>query len=450
MRDVAFLVLAGAMAAIASGAPGSDAPLVFMHVAVIDTAGGPTLPDRTVVIRGDRIASVSPSASTVVDKGARVVDGRGAYMIPGLWDMHVHLSWATSSALPALVANGVTGVRDLGSNLVELDDWRTRIAAGLLTGPTIYRAGPILNGKSFNKYQLVTGNPDETRGVARALKFAGVDFYKVHRRMDRESYFALIEEAKKQRLVVVGHIPMTVTPEEASDAGQASIEHTETLFEGTLSADLKDEAGLPDAIARFRAEKGGELFARFLRNGTRVTPTLTAYQSILLSIDPTAPPDPNSRYVAGSVKRQFADRMGKGTSEEVALTRRTFRELSEVVRQMRASGVALLAGTDLAGPRVPPGFTLHEELALLVENGLSPSEALRSATSAPAAFLKISADFGAIEPGKRADLVLLDADPLADIRNTRRIRAVVLNGKLLDRAALDRLLRESEELARKN
>ena len=431
----------------AAAVPEGDITLVLTHVAVVDPAGGPTQPDRTVIIRGGRIVRVEPSAGAAPEKSATVVDGRGKFLIPGLWDMHVHLSWATSGALPALVANGVTGVRDLGSNLAEIDDWRARIAAGVLVGPAIFRAGPILNGKSFNKYQLVTGNPDQTRGVARALKFAGVDLLKVHRRMERESYFALIEEAKAQGLPVVGHIPMTVSPEEASDAGQA-IEHTETLFEGTFAAGLKENADLSDAIARFRAENGEKLFARFVRNGTRVTPALAAYRSILLSIDPAASEDPNARYVAGSVKREFASRMGKGTPEEVAGTKRTLHELSEVVRQMRASGVTLMAGTDLAGPRVPPGFTLHEELALLVESGLSPVEALRSATTTPAAFLKASADYGSVEAGKRADLVLLDADPLADIRNTRKIRAVVLNGKLLDRASLDRLLREAEEQAK--
>ena len=443
-----LLVLAWAWTS-APAAPVGDPPLVLTHVAVIDPAGGPTQHDRTVVIRDGRILRVEPSAGVAPGKSAMVVDGSGKFLIPGLWDMHVHLSWATSSALPALVANGVTGVRDLGSNLAEIDEWRTRIAAGLMTGPAIYRAGPILNGKSFNKYQLVTGNPDQTRGVARALKFAGVDVLKVHRRMERESYFALVEEAKAQGLPVVGHIPMTVTPEEASDAGQG-IEHAETLFEGTFSAGLKEDAELPDAIARFRAADGERLFARFVRNGTRVTPALAAYRSILLSIDPATPPDPHGRYVAASVKKEFASRMGKGTPEEVAGTRRTLHELSEVVRQMRASGVTLMAATDLAGPLVPPGFTLHEELALLVESGLSPAEALRSATATPAAFLGASADYGSVEVGKRADLVLLDADPLADIRNTRRVRAVVVQGKLLDRTALDGLLREAEELAKKN
>ncbi|HEY3052243.1 MAG TPA: amidohydrolase, partial [Thermoanaerobaculia bacterium] len=218
------------------------ATLAITHVTVIDVASGNLRRDVTVVVRGDRIES----SGSAVPKDAQIVDGHGKFLIPGLWDMHVHLSWTKESALMLLVANGVTGVRDLGGKLSELDEWRTKIAAGLIIGPRIFRAGPILNGQKFNQFQMVPGNANETRGVVRALKEVGVDFIKVHRRMLRDSYFAAIDEAKKQGLPLVGHIPMTVTPEEASDAGQATIEHVATLFEGTFSAALNGRK-LPDA-----------------------------------------------------------------------------------------------------------------------------------------------------------------------------------------------------------
>jgi len=418
---------------------------------VIDTAGGPSRTDRTVWIRDGRIAGIeasdSRSGSTRPSAGAQVLDGRGKFLIPGLWDMHVHLSWTTSSALPLLIANGVTGVRDMGGRLSELDEWRTKIAAGLLTGPRIVRAGPILNGQKFNTYQMVTGNPDETRGVARALKEIGVDFLKVHRRMPRDSYFALIDEAKRLELAVVGHIPMTVTPEEASDAGQATLEHTETLFEGTFAAGLKDTP-LPDAIRQFRVDGAERLFARFVRNHTLYTPTLVAYRSIIDFYDPPSPPDPRSRYVALSL-REEARKSKPVTAEELAGMKKTFAELREVVRQLHRSGVTLLAGTDVAGARVP-GFLLHDELALLVDAGLTPLEALATATRNPATLLKITKDYGSVETGMIADLVLLDDNPLDDIRNTQRIHAVILDGKLLRRSDLDRLLREAEKLASQN
>jgi imidazolonepropionase-like amidohydrolase len=209
--------------------------IAIRGVTVVDVKSGQARRDVNVLVRDGRIVSVdSGAAGFSPPANAAVVDGRGKFLIPGLWDMHVHLSWTTSSALPLLIANGVTSVRDLGGSLPELDAWRTRIEDGALVGPRIVRVGPILNGQSFNKYQLVPGNPDQTRGVARGLKAAGVDALKVHRRMERESYFALIDEARTLGLRVVGHVPMTVTPEEASNAGQQTIEHVATLFEGTF------------------------------------------------------------------------------------------------------------------------------------------------------------------------------------------------------------------------
>jgi imidazolonepropionase-like amidohydrolase len=443
--------------------PATPKALAITHVTVVDTMGGPAQQDVTVVIRNRRIASIEKTGSTSVPKDAQQVDGRGKFLIPGLWDMHVHLSWSTSSALPALVANGVTGVRDMGGRLSEIDEWRMKIAAGLLVGPRIIRAGPMLNGQKFNSYQMVPGNPDETRGVVRALKEVGVDFIKVHRRLPKDSYFAAIDEAKRQGLQLVGHIPMTVTPEEASNAGQATIEHTETLFEGTFSAGLK-EGQLPAAIRRFRSEasekgdplslgegrgQGKKLFAQFVKNGTVVTPTLATWRFTIQSLDPSTPEDPRSRYVALSLRKE-AQKGAKSVSPEMlAGMKETFAELREVVRQMNRSRVTLMAGTDTAGPRIP-GFGLHDELAILAEVGLTPLQVLQAATLIPARLMKNTSDFGTVETGKIADLVLLDADPLDDIRNTQRISAVVIGGKLLLRADLDELLREAERLASKN
>ncbi len=408
--------------------------LAITHVTIIDTTGGPPQSDMTVVIRDGRIATIDKNAPP---KGAQLFDGRGKFLIPGLWDMHVHLSWTTSSALPILVANGVTSVRDLGGRLGEIDEWRTKIAAGLIVGPRIVRAGPILNGQKFNQYQMVVGTPDETRGVVRALKQVEVDFLKTHRRTPRDSYFALIDEAKKQGLSVVGHIPMTVTPEEASDAGQVTIEHTETLFEGTFAAALKGEK-VPDAIRRWRAEEAEKLFARFVKNHTTVTPTLVPYRSIIDA-------DLRTRYVARSLRKPAPPI----SAEEQAGFKQTFAEFIEVVRQMNRAGVSLMAGTDIAGPRVP-GFTLHDELALLVDAGLTPLQALQAATLTPARILKKESDLGSIENGKIADLLLLDANPLDDIHNTQKIAAVIIGGKLLRRSDLDALLRKGEELAARN
>lgn len=297
-----------------------------------------------MLLRDGRVISVEPADRTAIARDARVFDGRGKFLIPGLWDMHVHLSWTKASSLPVLLANGVTGVRDMGGRLPEIDDWRSEIAAGLIAGPRIFRAGPILNGKSFNPFQMVPGNPDESRGVVRALKQVGVDFIKVHRRIPRDSYFAIVDEARKQGLPIVGHIPITVTPEEASDAGQATIEHTETLFEGTFSAAMKNP-DLTGAIRQFRSDAAGKLFARFAVNKTVVDPTLVAYHSVLVSSDPSAPPDPRARYVAQSFKdeaRKWAERL----SDEAAYSQ-TFAEYpGRAARPKDLAGNGTLAGPE--------------------------------------------------------------------------------------------------------
>ena len=448
---MAFFVLVlgpGIGHASAATDPQSPAPppLAITHVSIIDTEGDSTRRDRTVVIRNGRIDRIDP-ATAPPPKGARVLEGRGKFLIPGLWDMHVHLSYVREGALPVLLANGVTGVRDMGSDLSEIDRWRAEIGAGVRAGPRIVRAGPMLNGQSFNRYQLVTGGPEQARGIVRALKQAGVDFIKVHRRVPRDDYFAIVDEARKQGLRVVGHIPMTVRPEEASDAGQL-IEHEETLFEGTFSAGLSPEA-LPDSIHRFLAGPAADtLVAHFVRNQTSLTSTLITWRYAIRFSEDTTRLDPRIQYVPRSMREALRKRM-RISAADLPAQNRVVADYGNLVARLNRAGVTLLAGTDIPGGLFP-GFSLHDELAALVEAGLAPIEALRTATSNPARVLGKEADVGTIAQGKNADLVLLDANPLDDVRNTRRIAAVIFGGKLYRRADLDSLLRMGAELADKN
>ncbi|MGH8245513.1 MAG: amidohydrolase family protein, partial [Gammaproteobacteria bacterium] len=231
MKILFAMVLAG-IASAAVAAVAED--LAITNVTVIDGTGAPAQPAMTVLVSGNKITAVAKAGTIALPRAARVVDGSRQFLIPGLWDMHVHVSWTKASALPALVANGVTGVRDMGGIQREIDEWKTKVQNGLLTGPRIYRAGPTVNGKEFAYHQTAATTEAEARAVVRALHKTGVDFIKIHRALPREAYFGLAEESKKVGLAFAGHIPRTVSPEEASDAGQASFEHTETLFEGTF------------------------------------------------------------------------------------------------------------------------------------------------------------------------------------------------------------------------
>lgn len=425
--------------------------LAVVNASIVDVGAGTVAPEMTVLIDGGTIASIGASKTTPVPPGVQTIDGRGQFVIPGLWDMHVHLSYARSNALLTLAATGVTTVRDVGSDLSEIDRWRGRIEAGALVGPSIIRAGPILNGREFNRYQLAITNAGDAKATVRALQKAGVDLIKVHRQTGREAYFAAIEEAKRLGLPLIGHVPVTITPAEASNAGQTMIEHAQTLFEGTFAAGLTRGADVPAAIRAWRSSPAAEaLFATLVRNNTMVDPTLSTEVHATRWLEHR--PDPHDQYLAASGVRE-TEEMYKGQRENAAQQaagrKLLLVELIAVVGQMHRAGVRIVTGTDMSAGIVHPGFSLHEELELLVQAGLTPADALRAATINPAR-LYPRTNAGEIAVGRRADLILIDTNPLDDIRNTQRIRSVILRGRAFDRKALDALLAESAALARIN
>ncbi len=278
----------------------------------------------------------------------------------------------------------------------------------------------------------------EARASVRALQKAGVDFIKVHRALGREAYFAIADECARVGIPFAGHVPQAISPQQASRAHQASIEHVETLFD-----------------SNFRMDAAADLFAQFDRDGTWITPTLIAFQSDTNLAELTLSPsngfaDSRSRYVAKSVKDRTAEQMQREgpsiTREWIAERKRQFEDFLKLAGLMGKDQVRILAGTDLASSVVYPGFSLHDELGLLVDGGLTPMQALQSATKSPAAFLKLP-EYGTVEVGKVADIVLLDADPLEDIRNTQKIRSVFFGGNHYGRESLDGLLADSARQA---
>ena len=347
-RVVASLFAALTVAASAQPPDAGSRPLVITHVTVIDTVGGTAVPDAAVLIREGRIVSVDKNGP--VPPGAEIVDGRGKFLMPGLWDMHVHLSYARASALPLLVANGVTGVRDMGSDLAEIDRWRAEIAANIRVGPSIVRAGPILNAREFNTYQLAIANAADARMAVRTLKKVGVDVIKTHRQTSRDAYFAAADEAKTLGLPFSGHIPVTVSPADAADAGAASIEHVLTLFEGTFATEHAGQ-DLAAEIARWRkTAEAGALFAKFARNGTALDATLVTL-TYLVDVMESGKPDPNTRYIAASARRSGDQQLADARRDPKTFVQERKpldAEFQAVTGLMHRAGVSVVTGTDAA------------------------------------------------------------------------------------------------------
>jgi hypothetical protein len=415
----------------------SPADLAITHVSVADGTGAPLQQDMTVVIHGSRITAVGPSIATLMPAGARVLDGSGRYLIPGLWDMHVHLTVAGRSSVSLFPVNGVTGVRDMGGDLATIDTLRAEIARGALLGPRIYRAGPFLDGPKKNAlYRVTLRSADDARHAVDSLKQLGVDFIKIHNRVPRDAYFALLAEARSQNLRVAGHLPRGISPNEAALAGQASIEHTESLLEGVHFADSTSQKHTSrEDFALLSGSAADSLFAVFKRCGTSIDPTLIEYYVFAHIGDTLVTKDARLKYTSPELRAYWNRFFPVDTAETIAATagrREYLRRFMGLVYAMHNAGIPILTGTDVGAPDVYPGFSLHDELALLVEAGMPPADVLRAATSGAASFLGVSDSVGTVQPGQLADLVLIDGNPLVDIRNAQRIRTVIVNGRVLD------------------
>jgi len=426
----------------------------------------------TVVVENGRIALVAPSATVSIASGTRIVDGTGKFLIPGLADMHVHLTGAGEPdgsrrfLLPLLLANGITTVRDMGGYLESLAPLRREIREGKRDAPQIFFAGPYLDGSSpsFQPSLVVNTAEDADKDVG-DLVGRGVDFIKVQSILSRDAYFAIAAACKREHISFVGHVPDRVTAAEASDAGQRSIEH----LTGVLRACSRNEKRLMREqfyrphhqqtsaqlearrlnwqrdLLRTQSEKfTSALIEEFAHNQTWQAPTLITLRNVAFATpELNLPADPRIQFVPRHLLDSWKSERAKqlqASPDEFAIRRATLDRSMAIVGKMNAAGVHVLAGSDTAAPFIFPGSSLHEELVLLVQAGLSPMQALRAATRSPAEFLGKLEEQGTIELGKSADLVLLDANPLDDIRNTLRIRAVILRGKLFDRAGLDKLL----------
>lgn len=435
--------------------------LVLRNVNVVDVQKGELLLQQTVVIKDGRITSLQKDVR--IEKGDCVVNGSGKYLIPGLWDMHIHAltdkryTWV----FPLLIANGVTGIREMGHNLKmeDVNQLALDVLNGKMAGPRFGAiTASILDGPGtkLNVAVPVT-TEEEGRQWVRRFKQQGVGFIKPYNLLSREAYLAIVDECKKQNLPFAGHVPFSMTATEVAELGQRSIEHhTDVLLscatnEAELRKDLLDSLRLQPAgllptlevraAATYDPQKAKRLYARFKKNGTWLCPTL-----VLSSRSAQTPAeresDSNLLYVPATMRTswrvQAALQLQRVPMAEDRKLRAGMRQ--QATTDMIKQGVALLAGTDAPNPYIYPGFSLHDELALLVEAGLSPAAVLKMATFDAVRFLGKEKELGLIKKGMLADLVLLNANPLQDIVNTKKIYAVIANGRLFTRSDLDRLL----------
>jgi imidazolonepropionase-like amidohydrolase len=458
-RDLApilrALIAAQLACALALAKPAAaQSTLAITNVTVISMADSAPLRGHTVIVRDGIIEQVGPSGTVRVPVGSLVVDGTGKFVIPGLFDMHVHTSKTRASALGLQVVHGITTARDQGSEHAEVLRWRREVNAGTRIGPRLIIAGPYLESRNniermrrdppesrvepFERARIGVGSPADAERIVDSLAKLEIDHLKVRTIQNRETYIALGRAARARGLKLTGHA-VSPSPAALLEAGQAGVEHPFLLHPDSL----------PDST---RMSFWRELAAR----DVGVVPTLVVFrESVLrpqsyydsLVTDSTARVHPLRPYLSKFLVLDWREQAG----EQSPARRKFFQDIWPTVvrhvREMREAGVRLMAGSDLAVLNIFPGLSLHQELEFFVDTiGMSPREALASATREPAEWLGILDKVGTIEVGKEADMLLLHADPLADISNTRCIDAVVLRGKLLDRKELDALLERTRAM----
>ncbi|WP_129780699.1 amidohydrolase family protein [Peristeroidobacter soli] len=468
--------------------------LALEHVTVVDVQAGRLLPDQTVVWQRSRIMAAGPSKGVAVPPGAQRVDGKGRFVMPGLWDMHVHVGTPEAAAdeltLPMFIAHGVTAVRDMSDYIAGPDyrysgamttkRWDAEARAGLRVGPRVVStASLVVDGPGLIRRRpqlpafLGAGTPEEARELVRYIvDQTAVDTIKVYSGIPRASFFALMDEARLRGITVVGHKPLAVDFIEAVNAGQRSIEHAREILLDSFpgAAELQRDFEARQAPAGERDQPPAMLkkivrehdpkmlqaiFAALKEHDAYYVPThLTRrFDWLAVADDRRMLNDPRLQLIhPTAVTRAMKDveqtRARASGPEDAAAYKAFFDKGLEVTRLAYRAGVNVMAGTDTGDSFCFPGSALLEELELMASSGLSPAEVLRAATITPARYANRSNDFGAVAAGRVADLLVLDGDPLSDIRNVQATRMVVFNGRLFDRAALDRILTDVAAKAR--
>jgi len=460
-----LIVVAASLIGVTAHAQ-SPADLLIRHATIVDVEHARLIADQALATAGDRILAVGPDAEIAKAwKASKTVDAGKRFLIPGLWDMHVHFGGGidlieeNKALLPLYVAHGITTIRDCSGDLPEqVLAWRREIASGALFGPTLLSSGPKIEGiKPVWKGTLETGSEADVDAAIAKLKALDVDFVKItDSTLKPELFLYAVRKARAAGLRTSGHIPLGITVRQALDAGLSSIEH----IDYAVRAGVRDEAAIEAAFAAGsidRAEASKQLdagfdpataksaYEYFKQKGIAVTPTLNGSRILAWLDRDKHENDEYLAYVGPKLRATYdwrIQRAAQADAAAIAARHARFERAASVLKMLQQAGVTIMAGTDAGflNSFNYPGIGLHDELSLFVANGLTPPQALSSATRAgPGWFGKLDR-YGAIGKDKAADMVLLDRNPLQDIEATRAIHAVILRGTVHDRSALDAML----------
>jgi len=472
LKAISFIGLVFLVLNLSCKKPELHGDLIITNTNIIDTKTGDVLYNRDVVILLDSIAHIEENSASTIYISDKIVDGTDKFLIPGLWDMHTHTWWGYKDFFPLLLANGVTGIREMFGNLEEIARIKREIQNGKLLGPEIVSAGPIVDGDPPAwPSSDVASTPEEGREIVRQQKAGGADFIKVYNRLERDVYFAIADECNNQNIPFSGHIPIRISLVEALLAGHGTIEHfygiTDycsskseyllALYNKEITNDSLIGPGtyynrIEFEITTYDPAKESSLIKLMGENNAWVCPTMVVHKGFQRNLDPDYRTDERLKYMpsytTGSWKITKDSVPSARDLSNLELEIEWYELFPPLIKPLSQNGTNFLAGTDYPNPYTFAGFSIHEEMEIFVdEAGLTPLEALRTATLNPAKFLKSEETKGSVEVGKEADLVLLSANPLEQISNTKKITGVVLKGKY---NSADSLNEAMEEIARKN
>jgi imidazolonepropionase-like amidohydrolase len=424
--------------------------VAFVGVNVVPMDSERVEMNQTVIVREGRIAKLGPSPRIEIPENAFVIDGAGKYLMPGLADMHVHLAGEFPEMLSLYLANGVTTVRNMWGS-PDILKWRQRIEEGSLLGPRIYTTGPVIDGDPPCRVGMtVITRPEEVEAEVAAEKAAGYDAIKVYSNLSPEVYEAVLSSASRHQMPVYGHTPTRVGLANPLDRGQKSFEHMNDFLYALLPDHSPERAEVVEAFAdcaHFSPRKTfGQPFmhanpdrieplaARVAKTGAWICPTVVVTQKMASSADEFTELEkkPSMRYVPPAVKYGWwAKMVGVLTSDQgdPAGMKEGVHIMLKAVNALHESGAHLLIGTDTFNPFVLPGFSTHEELENFVTAGLSPFDAIAAATRDAAEFIEAAPEFGTVQIGKGADLILGEGNPLQDVKNVSHLKGVMVRGR---------------------